>query len=66
MITAAYSDELLKASEAKQINLMTILSVNDIRKLDVKISAGLSWEQSATDMVYELETNSVLNSLLEK
>jgi hypothetical protein len=57
--------ELLKASAAMKINLMTVLSVNDIRKLDVKISSGLSWEQSASDLVSEFGNNNTLNNLLK-
>lgn len=57
--------ELLKASAAKKINLLTVLSVNDIRKLDVKVSSGLSWEQSASDLVSEFGANGTLNNLLK-
>ena len=57
--------ELLKASAAKKVNLMTLLSVNDIRKLDVKVSSGLSWEQSASDLVSEFGANVTLNNLLK-
>ena len=56
---------MLKASAAKKINLLTVLSVNDIRKLDVKVSSGLSWEQSASDLVSEFGANDTLNSLLK-
>ena len=49
--------ELLKASQEEKINLLTIISVNDIRKQDARISSRISWEQSALDLVYELETN---------
>lgn len=57
--------ELLKASAAKKVNLLTVLSVNDIRKLDVKVSSGLSWEQSASDLVSEFGANVTLNNLLK-
>jgi hypothetical protein len=49
--------ELLNASQESKINLMTIVSVNDIRKQDARISSKISWEQSALDLAYELETN---------
>jgi hypothetical protein len=49
--------ELLNASQANKINLITIVSVNDIRKQDARISSKISWEQSALDLVYELKTN---------
>ena len=56
---------LLQISGQDQLNLITILSIQDIRNLDVKVSAGLSWEQSALDLVAELKTNDVLSSLLK-
>jgi hypothetical protein len=65
LVSTGLFGELLKASAAKKINLMTVLSVNDIRKLDVKISSGLSWEQSASDLVSEFGANNTLNNLLK-
>ncbi len=41
----------------KRSTCLTIISVNDIRKQDARISSRISWEQSALDLVYELETN---------
>jgi hypothetical protein len=49
--------ELLNASQEGKINLLTLVSVNDIRKQDARISSKISWEQSALDLAYELETN---------
>jgi len=60
-----FFDALMKASGDKHLNLLTILAINDIRRLDVKISSGLSWEQSALDLVAELNTNEVLLSLMK-
>jgi hypothetical protein len=42
---------------------MTLVSVNDIRKQDARISSKISWEQSALDIAYELETNIRLSEL---
>jgi len=56
---------LLHISGQDQLNLITILSIQDIRNLDVKVSAGLSWEQSALDLVAEFKANDVLSSLLK-
>jgi hypothetical protein len=55
--------ELLLSSSKKEINLLTILSIHDIRKLDVKVSSGLSWEQSAFDLAFELKNNESLKGL---
>jgi hypothetical protein len=55
--------ELLNASQGGKINLMTLVSVNDIRRQDARISSKISWEQSALDLAYELETNIRLTEL---
>jgi hypothetical protein len=55
--------ELLKASGEQRLNLLTIISVNDIRRQQARISCCLSWEQSALDLVYELKTNPALQHL---
>jgi len=60
-----FYDALLKASYSEKLNLLTILSINDIRKLDVKVSTGLSWEQSALDLAAELRTNEALSSVMK-
>ena len=49
--------ELLNASQEGKINLITIVSANDIRRQDARISSKISWEQTALDLAYELETN---------
>lgn len=59
-----FFDAMIKASVKKELNLLTILSINDIRKLDVKVSAGLSWEQSALDLVAGLNSNEILKYLM--
>ena len=58
-------DEILKASDKSQLNVLTLISISDIRKHDVKVSSGISWEQSAIDLVYELNNNEVLSQLLK-
>jgi len=55
--------ELLEDSVRGNINLVTVVSVNDIRKQDARISTKISWEQTALDLVYELKTNSRLAAL---
>jgi len=56
-------NELLESSGEQRMQLLTIISVNDIRRQEARISSGLSWEQSAIDLVYELKTNPALNYL---
>ena len=46
-------------------NKLTIItSIDEIRKEDVLISKGVSWEQTALDLVYELQNNRAINKLL--
>ncbi len=45
--------------------LITVISANDLRKKEVKISKGLSWEQTALDMVFELKNNRKIDHLLK-
>ncbi|MBU2651742.1 MAG: AAA family ATPase [Bacteroidetes bacterium] len=52
------------STEFKDI-LTIIVSVNEIRKEDVLISKGVSWEQTALDLVYELKYNSSIKMLLD-
>lgn len=49
--------ELLAASENREINLLTIISISDIRRQDARVSTKISWEQSALDLVYEIRNN---------
>ena len=44
--------------------LTIITSINEIRKEDVLISKGVSWEQTALDLVSELKHNKSINKLL--
>lgn len=60
-----FYNSIIQASLQKKLNLITILSINDIRKLDLNVSSGISWEQSASDLVTELNTNLVLARLLK-
>jgi len=55
--------ELLNASQEGKINLITIVSANDIRRQDARISSKISWEQTSLDLAYELETNIRLTEL---
>ncbi|MFZ4455968.1 MAG: AAA family ATPase [Bacteroidales bacterium] len=45
-------------------NLTIVTSINEIRKEDVLISTGVSWEQTALDLVSELKNNKSINLLL--
>jgi hypothetical protein len=49
--------ELLAASENGEINLLSIVSITDIRRQDARVSTKISWEQSALDLVYEIKNN---------
>lgn len=47
-------------------NKLTIVtSINEIRKEDVLISKGVSWEQTALDLVSELKNNKSISQLLK-
>jgi hypothetical protein len=43
--------------------LLVVTTVNDVRRSDVQISSGLSWEASAQDLTWELTYNPKLNRL---
>lgn len=45
--------------------LVVITSIDEIRKEDVLISKGISWEQTALDLIYELKNNNAINKLLK-
>ena len=45
--------------------LTIIVSIDEIRKEDVLVSKGVSWEQTAIDLVHELKYNYALKLLLE-
>lgn len=58
-----FFNELVKVKGDNDSSLITIVSIDDVRKLDVKVSSGISWEQSALDMVEELKHNDSLRYL---
>ena len=43
--------------------LIVIIPVNDLRRSEVHISQGLSWERTAQDIVWELVYNPIINGL---
>jgi hypothetical protein len=43
--------------------LIVVTTVNDLRRTEVQISAGLSWERTAQDIVWELVHNPQVNGL---
>lgn len=43
--------------------LVVVMPIGDLRREDVRISQGISWERTAEDIVRELETNPVLVGL---
>ena len=45
--------------------LITIVNLNNLRKYDVKVSKGISWEQTALDLAFELTNNKQLKELLK-
>ena len=45
--------------------LVLVASINDIRREEAKVSKGLSWEQSALDLIEALHSNPALHQLLE-
>ena len=53
-------------SKTSSEKLVTIVSLDDLRREDVKISKGISWEQTAWDLVNELAHNPAISDLLHK
>lgn len=45
--------------------LVVVVSIGDIRREEVKVSGGISWERTALDLAEELCFNSEINSLLD-
>lgn len=43
--------------------LIVVTTVNDLRRTEVQISEGLSWERTAQDVVWELVQNPLVNGL---
>jgi hypothetical protein len=46
-------------------NLFTIVTLENLRRYDVKVSRNISWEQTALDIVYEVTHNAQLLPLLK-
>jgi hypothetical protein len=44
--------------------LIVVMTVNDLRRREVQISRQLSWERTAQDVLWELNFNNEVNSLL--
>ncbi len=42
--------------------LLVIVSVNDLRRADIRVSQGISWERTAEDLTRELQNSSALKS----
>lgn len=51
--------------EKKPATLIIIITLSNLRKSDVKISSGISWEQTALDITSELVRNKKLRTLLK-
>ena len=58
--TGGLWDHLLRTCPQRLIVLMT---VDDLRRTEVQISRGLSWERTAQDVVWELVHNPCVNGL---
>ena len=58
--------KLLNTLTSKYRNQLSIItSIDEIRKEDVLISKGISWEQTALDLVSELKNNKAISQLLK-
>ncbi len=44
--------------------LITLISIPELRKFDIKISKGISWEQTCLDLCHELVSHSLLKKLM--
>jgi hypothetical protein len=55
----------LVGQESLREKLVAVVSINDIRRQEVRIVRGLSWERTAQDLVRELEGNPALSDLLQ-
>ncbi len=45
--------------------LITLISIDELRGYDIKISKGISWEQTCLDLCYELAHHSMLKHLIK-
>ncbi len=55
--------KLTKSSTLRN-KLITVISIDDFRREDAMVSAGISWERTALDMVYDLSFNPKTKKLL--
>jgi hypothetical protein len=44
--------------------LITLISIDELREYDIKVSRGISWEQTCLDLCYELVRHSLLKHLI--
>jgi len=51
-------------TDKKKGKLITVLSIHELRKYDIKVSKGISWEQTCLDLCHELVNHSLLKQLL--
>ena len=45
--------------------LITLISIDELREYDIKVSKGVSWEQTCLDLCYELVHHSLLKHLIK-
>jgi len=45
--------------------LITLISIDELREYDIKVSKGVSWEQTCLDLCYELVHHSLLKQLIK-
>lgn len=45
--------------------LITLISIDELREYDIKVSKGVSWEQTCLDLCYELVKHSMLKHLIK-
>ena len=57
--------ELWNKLIVKGNDLITIVNLSNLRKYDIKVSSGISWEQTALDLAFELTNNFRLKELLK-
>jgi hypothetical protein len=46
-------------------NLFTVVTLENLRRIDIKVSQNISWEQTALDLVFEVTHNKQLKPLLQ-
>ncbi|MCF7859117.1 MAG: ATP-binding protein [Candidatus Cloacimonetes bacterium] len=60
----AHGELFKKLTEHFKEKLIIIVSIDEIRKEDVLVSKGVSWEQTALDLINELNDNQSIRRLL--